>query len=148
VLTEGSLDNGGLPEGNGNLALINALGRGVVSVLPLEGNGVAIKGGGDGLAYVTRTRGAGTFASDVLSFSLVNNMWVHGPSNPIRPKNADGSDLDTCRATSALVSGRLLCTTFDVDAPSSPGRLVLMQADGTFIDDVATGAGAIDIAIR
>jgi len=148
VLAGGTLDAGMLPEGNGTLVLVNALGRGVEETLPVEGNGLHIEGGRDGLAYITRTRGAGTFDSDVLSFSFSTGTWVRGPANPIQPKDSDGSDLDTCRVTSALTSGRLLCATFDPAAPDAPGRLVLMQSDGTFIADVSIGAGATDIAIR
>jgi len=148
VLAGGSLDAGMLPSGDGTLVLVNALGRGVDGAFPLDGNGLSIEGGRNGLAYVTRTRGAGTVDSDVLSFSFSTGNWVQGPNNPIQPKDSDGSDLDTCRVTSALASGRLLCLTLDPAAPSAPGRLVLMQADGTFITDVSVGAGASDIAIR
>lgn len=148
LLGAGSLDDQMLPVGDGSLALINALGRGLQSVMTLEGNGVAIEGGRDGLAYVTRTTGAGTLDTDVLSFSFSTAAFARGPANPIKPKNSDGSDLTTCRVTTALTNGRLLCATFDPAAPSAPGRLVLMQADGTFIDDIAIGAGVVDIALR
>lgn len=148
VLAGGTLDMNDLPDGNGNLVLVNALGRGVEETLPLDGNGLHIEGGRDGLAYITRTRGAGTFDSDVLSFSFSTGDWLRGPTNPIQPKDSDGSDLDTCRLTSALISGRLVCATVDPAAPNAPGRLVLMESDGTFIADVSIGAGASDIAIR
>lgn len=148
VLTAGTLDASMLPDGNGMLVFVNALGRGIEDTFALEGNGLRIEGGRDGLAYITRTRGAGTFDSDVLSFSFSTGNWVRGPGNPIQPKDSDGSDLDTCRAASALTSGRLVCATLDPAAPDAPGRLVLMQADGTFIADVSIGAGASDIAIR
>lgn len=148
VLAGGTLDMNMLPVGDGNLVLVNALGRGVEHTLPLEGNGLHIEGGRDGVAYVTRTRGAGTFDSDVLSFSFSTGDWLRGPSNPIQPRDADGSDLDTCRVTSALIGGQLLCATLDPAAPNAPGRLVLMESDGAFIADVSIGAGASDISIR
>lgn len=148
ILAGGTLDMNMLPVGDGTLVLVNALGRGVEGTFPLTGNGLQIEGGRDGLAYVTRTRGAGTFDSDVLTFSFSTGNWVQGPNNPIQPKDSDGSDLDTCRATSALTNGRLLCATSDPAAPNAPGRLVLMASDGTFIADVGIGAGVTDIAIR
>lgn len=148
VLAGGTLDAGMLPVGDGTLVLVNALGRGVDETFALNGNGLQIEGGRDGLAYVTRTRGAGTFASDILSFSFSSGGWVRGPDNPIEPVDSDGADLDTCRASTALTSGLILCATFDPAAPNSPGRLVLMESDGTFIADAGIGAGATDIAIR
>lgn len=133
------------PAGDGNLVLINADARAVDTTFPLNGNGLAIEGGRDGLAYVTRTRGAGTFESDVLSFSFSTGDWARGPDSPIRPKDADGSEITNCWATTALVDGRLLCIIFDGVAP---GRIVLMGPNGDFLDDAPVGVGAVDLHVR
>lgn len=133
------------PAGDGNLVLINADARGVDTLFPLNGNGLSIEGGRDGLTYVTRTRGAGTFETDVLSFSFSTGDWTRGPDNPIRPKDADGSELTSCWAASALVDGRILCITSDFVAP---GRIVLMESNGDFLDDAPVGVGAVDLHVR
>jgi len=42
----------------------------------------------------------------------------------------------------ALSDGRLLCGTFET---SQNGRLVLLQTDGTYIAELASGFGTTDI---
>ena len=133
------------PAGDGNIVVVNAPARGVKKVLALGGNGLSLEAGRGGLTYIVRTN-AGTFDStDILTFNVSSESFVRGPSNPIQPKNGDGSDLATCRVASSLADGRILCATFEA---GTQGRLVLMDPDGNFLDDALIGAGATDMFIR
>jgi hypothetical protein len=111
----------------------------------LGGNGLSLEPGRDGLAHIARTRGAGTLETDIITFSFSTRSFVNGPTNPIRPRNADGSIITNCRVASALIDGRNICLTWE---ESAQGRIVLMEADGAFLDDAPVGAGASDIHIR
>ncbi len=139
VLASGSFA-GGLPAGDGSLVVVDANARQIVNTLPLQGNGISIEAGRNGQVYVTRTKPGG-FETDVLSLNLFSQEFVNGPTNPIQPKNADGSDL-SCWVATALIDSRLLCVTFSV---GQPGRLVLLEASGAFLDDIEIGQGATDI---
>jgi hypothetical protein len=133
------------PAGDGNLLVVNAPGRGVVKTLALGGNGLALEPGRNGLAYIVRTNAGDFDSTDILTLNLSSSEFVRGPTNAIQPKNSDGSDLKNCRVASSLVDGRILCATFEA---GTQGRLVLMDANGNFLDDAPVGAGAVDIFIR
>lgn len=133
------------PAGDGKVVVVNAPDRGIREIRDIEGNGVALEAGRDGLAYITRTVGNSFDITDVLTFNFFTENFERGPGNPIKPKNADGSDLDNCSATTSLQDRRLLCVTFERGAQ---GRLVLMEQNGDFIDDIPIGAGATDIFVR
>ena len=45
----------------------------------------------------------------------------------------------------AFITGELLCTTFEAAAQ---GRLILLDSDALFVDQIPVGAGATDIIIR
>lgn len=132
------------PAGDGNLVVVSATARAVRRTLALGGNGLSIEGGKNGLGHIVRTQGSFD-QTDILTFNFFTENFERGPGNPIQPKDADGSDIGNCRAASALIDGRLLCVTFEA---ATQGRLVLMDADGNFLDDAPVGAGATDIYIR
>lgn len=132
------------PQGDGQAIVVDATAREVTRTLDLEGNGIALEGGRNGLGYITRTTGADFSATDLLTYNFSTRTFDRGPSNPIRPREADGSALG-CWAASALRDSRVLCITFDV---AQDGRLVLMDPDGAYLDEVPVGRGATDIAVR
>lgn len=146
VLAEGNTLPGPPPQpaGDGRVLVINAPDRGIRRSLDLEGNGVSLEVGRDGRAYVVRTRGTSE-STDVVTMNLSTASYDRGPSNPIRPKDSDGSDIVNCRNVTSLTSGRLLCVTYEAAAQ---GRLVLLDSSGAFLDDIAIGAGATDIYVR
>lgn len=145
VLSGGGLEPGTFqPEGDGTLVVINVNDRGIQDQLALGGNGLSLEAGRDGLGYIVRTKGAGTFETDVLTFNFSSLTFERGPANPIQPLDSDGSDL-TCRVVSALQSGQLLCATFEAGAQ---GRLVLLTADGAYLHEATIGVGATDMALR
>ena len=132
------------PAGDGKLALINVSDRGIRDLYDLGGNGISMKPGRNGLAHIVRTKGPSTFESDVLTYNFFTGEFARGPTNPIQPKDSDGSDM-SCWVITALMTGELLCVTFEA---SAQGRLVLMDDDGTFVDDIPVGAGATDLILR
>ncbi len=134
-----------LPAGDGSVVVINVTDRGVRDNEPIEGNGLSMEPGKDGLAYITRTRGAGTFDTDVLTFSFFTEAFDRGPSNPIRPLDEDGSEIRNCRVVTALIDRRMLCATFEA---ALQGRLILLDQAGAFLDETPIGAGATDIFVR
>ncbi len=139
VLAGGSFTNF-QPNGDGSVVVVDANARQIASTLSLQGNGIAIEAGRNGQLYITRTKPGG-FETDLLSMNLFSQEFVNGPTNPIQPKNADGSDL-SCWVATALIDSRLLCATFSV---GQLGRLVLLEANGAFLDDIEIGQGATDI---
>jgi hypothetical protein len=132
------------PLGNGQLVLANASARAVITSLSIGGNGISLEPGLDGFVYVTRTTAGDFEGTDVLSFNFPLRTFERGPSNPIRPRDASGADLN-CWTATALVDGRLLCVTFSAGAN---GRLALLSEDGSFLDDIPVGQGATDIVVR
>ena len=110
----------------------------------LGGNGIGFEAGRNGLGYIVRTKGAFD-QTDILTFNFFSENFEAGPTNPIQPKEADGSDLNNCRVASSLIDSRILCATFE---EGTQGRLVLLTANGEFLDDAPIGAGATDIYIR
>lgn len=132
------------PMGDGNLVSISVPDRGLQSTQAIGGNGLSIKAGLDGRGYITRTKGAGTFDSDILTYNLLAGQFERGPTNPIQPRDASGTDI-SCRVANGVLNGRILCATFEA---SAQGRLYLLESDGTYVDDVAIGAGVTDLLLR
>lgn len=132
------------PQNDGQAIVVNVVARAIARTLDLEGNGVAIEGGRDGLAYITRTTGADFSSTDVLTYNFSTRTFERGPENPLQPLDADGSPLG-CWAVTALQNGRLLCITFDA---VQDGRLVLLGSDGSYLAEAPVGRGATDIVVR
>lgn len=132
------------PAGDGKVVVVNAPDRGIRETRDLEGNGLSFEFGRNGLGYIVRTQGSFD-QTDILTFNFFSENFDNGPANPIQPKNADGSNLNECRTATGLLDSRIVCATFEA---GTQGRLVLMAADGTFIDDALIGAGATDIFVR
>jgi len=132
------------PVGDGKVLVVNAPDRGIRESRDLDGNGVSMEVGRDGLVYLVRTKGSFD-STDVLTFNFFTEEFDRGPTNPIQPKDADGSDIENCRNVTALTNRRLLCITYEAAAQ---GRLVLLDPSGAFLDDIAIGAGATDIFVR
>jgi hypothetical protein len=132
------------PAGDGKILVVNAPDRGIRESRDLGGNGIGFEAGRNGLGYIVRTKGAFD-RTDILTFNFFTENFEAGPNTPIQPKEADGSDLNTCRVATALLDSRILCATFEA---GTQGRLVLMASDGTFLDDALIGAGATDIYLR
>jgi len=146
VLAAGSTLPGPPPQpvGDGKVLVVNAPDRGIRRTLDLEGNGVSLEVGRDGRGYVVRTRGSSE-STDVVTMNFATASFDRGPSNPIQPQDSDGSDIVNCRNVTSLASGRLLCITYE---DAAQGRLVLMDSNGGFLDDISIGAGATDIYVR
>ena len=132
------------PLGDGNLVEIDMTARAVQDVNSLGGNGISMEAGRDGLVYIVRTKGVDATETDVLTFSFAVRAWVNGPENPIQPRDRDGSNLN-CRVAAAFLDGQLLCATY---VTAGQGRLVLLSAEGEFIDEAPIGAGTTDILLR
>ncbi|MCZ0934849.1 MAG: hypothetical protein OXJ54_06680 [Gemmatimonadetes bacterium] len=130
--------------GDGNLVEIDMSARSVQDVNALGGNGVSMEAGRDGLVYVVRTKGTAAAETDVLTFSFAIRSWVNGPENPIQPRDRDGSNLN-CRVAAGFLDGQILCATY---VAAGQGRLVLLSAEGEFIDEAPIGAGTTDILLR
>jgi hypothetical protein len=129
------------PAGDGILATVAFVG-GIPDPgisLPIGGNGISFEGGRDGAFYITRTSDFETI--DVLVFSGFTREWIRGPNNPLQPKDQSGANLN-CWVVTGLSDGRLLCGTFET---SQNGRLVLLESDGTYIAELASGFGTTDI---
>ena len=132
------------PNNDGQVIVMNAIARGVITSLDLEGNGISLEAGRNSLNYITRTTGSDFGSTDLLVFNLITKTWVRGPNNALEPKDASGADLN-CWAASALLDSRILCVTF---AFGTAGRLVLLDANGAFLDEAAVGQGATDLIVR
>lgn len=132
------------PLGDGNLVEIDMSARSVQDVNTLGGNGISMEAGRDGLVYIVRTKGVDATETDVLAFSFAVRTWMKGPENPIQPRDRDGSNLN-CRVAAAFLDGQILCATY---VAAGQGRLVLLSAEGEFIDEAPIGAGTTDILLR
>lgn len=132
------------PLGDGNLVEIDMSARSVQDVNTLDGNGISMEAGRDGLVYIVRTKGVDATETDVLTFSFAVRTWMKGPENPIRPRDRDGSNLN-CRVAAGFLDGQILCATY---VAAGRGRLVLLSAEGEFIDEAPIGAGTTDILLR
>ena len=131
------------PEGNGNLALVRIVSQDIIKMLPIDGNGISMKGGLNGNMYIVRTNDF--VSSDILEFSPASEQWLRGPDNPIVARDGSGQPLN-CWAANALADDRLLCLTF-VTAPGG-GKLYLLDSTGSYLDDVGVGSGSTDFVVR
>jgi hypothetical protein len=132
------------PAGDGKMALINISDRGIRDFYDVGGNGISMEPGRNGLLYIVRTKGPDTYETDVLTFNFFTGEFDRGPGNPLQPKDSDGSDL-SCWVVTAFITGEILCATFEA---AVQGRLVLLDSDALFIDEIPVGAGTTDIIIR
>ncbi len=130
------------PNGDGGLVTISLSDFAVGPVHGLAGNGVSIEAGADGLVYVTAT---GDFVSlDAMSFDAAADAFVDGPSGPLDIRDAGGARVD-CWALTALSDGRRACITFSF---ASDGRLIVVDAMGSFVGEIPSGFGSTDILLR
>lgn len=145
LLASGGVDSlTSAPLGDGHLLEIDMSARRVQDVNPLGGQGVSMEAGRDGRLYIVRTKGSGSTETDVLRYSFAIHDFERGPENPIQPRDRDGSNL-SCRVAAGFLDGEMLCATYEA---AGQGRLILLSAEGEFIDDVPIGAGATDIMLR
>jgi len=141
VLNAGTLSPTFVPEGNGNLSIIDPATLQVSGPFPLGGNGVSLEDGADGHVYVAVT----TDFVDLftLRFDPAAPGFVNGPTNPIATRDATGEAIP-CWVTTAIADGRLVCATF---RSAEAGDLFLLGADGSFLDVVEGGFGTTDLEI-
>jgi len=143
VLAAGTFDPGTfLPSNDGALVVIDLEAGVAGSAVPLAANGVSLELGADGSVYVTTSSDHQTL--NLLRFDPVSGSFVRGPDNPITVLGGNGRAVD-CWSATALDDGRIVCTTFSF---AEAGRLVLADREGSFIDEVASGFGSTDVALR
>lgn len=143
VMAAGSFDPGTfLPANDGSLVVVDPIAGSVGPSVPLDANGVSLELGLDGAVYVTTTSDYENL--DLLRFDPESNSFLTGPGESVRVLGRDGGQVD-CWAASGLADGRIACVTFSF---AEAGRLVLANPDGTFIDEVASGFGSTDLALR
>jgi len=143
VLLGGTFDpNTFTPMGDGGLVVVDVADRSAGPFVPLEGNGVAIEAGEDGLAYAVSTNDF--LGTNLVSFDPATGSFVAGPSAPIDVRDGTGADAN-CWAATALANGRLLCVTF---SSLEAGSLLLFAEDGVLIDEISAGFGSTDILLR
>lgn len=143
VLLGGTFDAGTFePLGDGGLVVVDVADRSTGPFLPLDANGVSIEAGADGLVYVTST--TDFVATDLVSFDPATGSFVAGPSAPIDVRDRAGAEAN-CWAATALEDGRLLCVTFN---SLEEGSLLLLDEDGSAIDEISSGFGSTDIFLR
>lgn len=130
------------PNADGALIIIDPAAREVISTIPLQANGVSIKLGLDAAVYLTTT--TDFVALHVLRFDPLSGEFLHGPANPIETADVSAKAVD-CWTATALADGRLVCITFRSDAP---GRLLLLNSDGSGLSEIESGFGSTDVAIR
>lgn len=143
VLLGGTFDQGTFePQGDGGLVVVDVADRSTGPFVPLDANGVSIEAGEDGLVYVTST--SDFAATDLVSFDPATGSFVAGPQDPIDVRDEAGGDV-SCWTATALEDGRLLCATFSV---VEAGRLLLLEGDGSAIDEIPSGFGSTDLLLR
>ncbi len=143
VLLGGTLDpNTFAPMGDGGLVVVDVSGRSTGPFVPLDANGVSIEAGEDGLVYVTSTNDF--VDTDLVSFDPATGEFVAGPSAPIDVRDAAGDEVN-CWTATALDDGRLLCATF---SSLEASRLLLLDEDGSPIDEISSGFGSTDLLVR
>jgi hypothetical protein len=143
VLLGGTFDESTFaPAGDGGLVVVDVADRTTGPFVPLTANGVSIEAGEDGLAYVTSTNDF--VSTSVVSFDPATGSFVAGPSAPIDVRD-DAGDEVSCWTATALADGRLLCATFSV---VEAGRLLLLEDDGSAIDEIPSGFGSTDLLMR
>jgi sugar lactone lactonase YvrE len=129
------------PNSDGSLVTVDPVTRQVVSNHPLGANGVRLALGADGHVYITTTTDYESL--NLLRFDPGAGSFDRGPGDPIVTRDRSGGRLD-CWTATALLDGRILCATFRTDAP---GRLLLLESDGTAISETESGFGSTEIAI-
>jgi len=143
VLAAGTFDPATfLPSNDGALVVIDLEVDLAGPAVSLAANGVSLELGGDGSVYVTTTSDFQTL--DLLRFDPVRGSFVRGPANPITVVGGNGRSVD-CWSATALNDGRIACATFSF---AEAGRLVLADRNGSFIDEVGSGFGSTDVALR
>ncbi len=80
----------------------------------------------------------------LLRFDPITGSFDRGPSNPIDTRDESDSGVD-CWTATALLDGRIVCSTFRTDAP---GRLLLLSPEGAGISETGSGFGTTDIGVR
>jgi hypothetical protein len=129
------------PDGNGAIVTIDVADESLSVPVPLDGNGIGLESGRDGLIYVTSTTDFVTI--DLLRFDPATGAFQRGPDNPIRIRDAAGSRVD-CWTATALADRRLLCATFSF---AEAGRLLLLDSEGRALSEVPSGFGTTDIRL-
>jgi hypothetical protein len=80
----------------------------------------------------------------VLVLDPSTGHFLRGPDDPLVPRDAAGERVD-CWTVTALADGRLLCATFRYDRA---GRLLLLDREGSALDELPSGFGTTDLAVR
>ena len=142
VLLGGTLDATFAPVGDGGIVVVDVDDRTAGAFIPVAANGVAIEAGADGRVYLTTTNDF--VSTSVLSFDPATGAFLAGPSDPVDTRDGGGDPVQ-CWTATALEDGRLLCVTF---ATAEAGRLLLLEADGSAIDEIPSGFGSTDLLLR
>ena len=143
VLAGGTLDPGTfVPRGDGALVEIDLASGEVLSSRMLDGNGISIERGGDGKVYVVTT--TDFVSTTVLRYDVASRSFERGPADPIVVQDEAGESV-SCWTATGLADGRLLCATFSF---AEAGRLLLTDAGGGFVDEMPSGFGTTDLALR
>jgi len=143
VLAGGSFDPATfLPSNDGSLVAIDLATGSAASPIRLGANGVSMELGADGLVYVTTTSDYQSL--NVLRFDPGSGAVDPGPADLVPIKDSDGGRVD-CWSATALTDGRIVCITF---RSAEAGSLVLTDRSGEFLDEVTSGFGSTDVAVR
>lgn len=143
VLLGGTFDSNTFePLGDGGLVVVDVADRSTGPFVPLEGNGVTIEAGDDGLVYAVATNDF--VETSLVSFDPATGSFVSAPSAPIDARDRAGVEVN-CWAATALEDGRLLCVTFN---STEEGLLLLLDENGSAMDEISSGFGSTDILLR
>lgn len=143
VLAGGSFDPATfLPSNDGSLVAIDLATGSATSLIPLGANGVSMELGADGMVYVTTTSDYQSL--NVLRFDPGSGAVDPGPADLVPITDSDGGRVD-CWSATALTDGRIVCITF---RSAEAGSLVLTDRSGGFLDEVTSGFGSTDVALR
>lgn len=130
-----------LPANDGTIVQVDLATSALVGApVELEGNGVSLELGQDGLVYITTTSDYQSL--DLLVYNPISGSFIHGPRDPIVVRARDGGRVN-CWTATGLVDGRIACVTF---SSAEAGRLVIANEIGQFVDEVASGFGSTDVA--
>jgi hypothetical protein len=142
VLASGAIDPlTFLPANDGTLVQVDLATAAVVGApIELEGNGVSLELGQDGLVYITTTSDYQLL--DLVVYDPAIGAFVHGPRDPIVVRGQDGGRVN-CWTATGLRDGRVACVTF---SSAESGRMVVTNDVGRFIDERPSGFGSTDVA--
>ncbi len=130
-----------LPANDGTLVQVDLATAAVVGApIELEGNGVSLELGQDGLVYITTTSDYQLL--DLVVYDPAIGAFVHGPRDPIVVRGKDGGRVN-CWTATGLRDGRIACVTF---SSAESGRMVVTNDVGRFIDERPSGFGSTDVA--